>query len=285
VIHEFIADIQVPSRGSSGEHHGGNPIVAPDGSVFFAIGDYGGGYIASVPEWNAGKVWRVFPDGTIDQFALGFRNPFDLSWDAANQRLIVPDNGNSVDDEINIVHHGDNCGWPFTMGNAQPIAGDTPPVYVFPTVVAPTGFFALTGRNVTLQHGYLLGTFVTKAIEYIADIDHPAPVALISGETQSIIDVTEGPNGDVYFGTGSAIYKLIVPKRGDCNGDGLVDANDLPALLAELADGSGEPVTVAQDGAYAGSFGCDVNGDGLIDARDVTALQLLLNLHVRAARR
>jgi glucose/arabinose dehydrogenase len=284
IIHSFDADIEVPSRGSSAEHHGGNPIIAPDRSIFFCIGDYGVRVVASLPAWNGGKIWRVAPDGSAEQFALGVRNAFDLSWDAANQRLIAPDNGADVDDEINIVHAGDNLGWPFTAGNMPNIDGDVPPVYVFPQIVAPTGFLSLSGRNSVLQHGYLLGAFVTKAIYYIADIDHPAPIAVIRGETSSIIDVAQAPNGDLYFVTGTAVYRLFTPKRGDCNGDGFLDANDLPALLAELADGDGEPMTSAQDGAYGGSWGCDVNGDGLIDERDVAALQSLLNLHVRAVR-
>src|SRR5437870_1136793 len=84
------------------------------------------------------------PDGSVQQFARGFRNPFDVAWDAAKQRLIVPDNGDIADDEINIVHLGDDCGWPYTMGDGPVIDGTTRPVYVFPTVVAPTGFTALS---------------------------------------------------------------------------------------------------------------------------------------------
>ena len=272
VIHAFDADIEMPSRGSPPEHHGGNPSVAADGSIFVGIGDYGNGRaLAPLPEWNAGKIWRIFPDGTVQQFARGFRNPFDMAWDASKQRLIASDNGELVDDEINIVHLGDNCGWPYTMGNAPPIDGDTPPVYVFPTIVAPTGLAALSGRNPILREGYLLGAFVTKAIYYIRDIDHPDPVALIKGETSFVIDVAEGPNGDIYFCTGNAIYRLTVPLRGDCNADGFVDFADLEAIEKAIADGSG-------------AWGCDVNGDGLIDKSDIAALLAILHPRVRAVR-
>jgi glucose/arabinose dehydrogenase len=286
VIHTFNADIDVPSRGSSPEHHGGNPSVAADGSIFVGIGDYGGFVVAMLPDWNGGKVWRIFPDGSVQQFARGFRNPFDVAWDAANQRLIVPDNGDIADDEINIVHLGDDCGWPRTMGDHGPaIDGTTPPVYTFPSIVAPTGFTALSGRNPLLQRGYLLGGFVTRAIYYIADIDHPAPIALISGETSPVVDVAEGPGGEIYFTTGMAIYRLTVPLRGDCNADGKVDVNDLAALERELADvGGHEAVTNAQNGAFAASWGCDVNGDGLIDRRDVDALIAIVKPRLRAVR-
>jgi glucose/arabinose dehydrogenase len=287
VIHSFDADIDMPSRGSSPEHHGGNPSVAADGSIFVGIGDYGGYLVAQLPDWNGGKIWRIFPDGTTQQFALGFRNPFDVAFDAVNQRLIAPDNGDLADDEINIVHLGDDCGWPRTMGNQGPlIDGTVRPVYTFPAIVAPTGLAPLSGRNSMLPRGYLLGAFVTKAIYYIADVDRPAPIPLIQGETSVIIDVAEGPNGEIYFCTPNAIYQLTVPLRGDCNGDGKVDVADLDALERELADGgaAGEVVTNAQNGAFAGSWGCDVNGDGLIDRRDVEALMAIVKPRVRAVR-
>src|SRR5579859_1389978 len=163
-IHAFVDNAFDPQFGASDEHHGGNPIVAADGSIFVAIGDGGNPNMAPLTDWNLGKVFRIFPDGRIDQFARGVRNPFDLSWDAEKQRLIVPDNGDVADDEINIVHQGDDLGWPFTMGNEPPYAGTIPPVYVFPTVVAPTGIIALSGRNPMLAHGYILSAFVTKAL-------------------------------------------------------------------------------------------------------------------------
>jgi glucose/arabinose dehydrogenase len=244
--------------------------VASDGSIFVGIGDYGGGTIASLPDWNGGKIFRIFPDGIVQQFARGFRNPFDVSWDAAQQRLIVPDNGGAVDDEINIVHQGDFCGWPFTMGNGPPIPGAVPPVYVFPMIVAPTGITVLSGRNSILRNGYLLGAFVTKALYYIPDIDRPNPVAILEREVGFIIDVVEGPTGDIYFTSGNAIYKLIPPLRGDCNADGRVDAADYSALQQAIAGGPLRTFESRQ------SWGCDVNGDGLIDERDLAELVSLI---------
>jgi len=76
-IHRFATDRDFPERGASTEHHGGNLTIAPDGSIFLAIGDYGVGIIAAELDWNGGKVWRIDPDGTAVQFAHGFRNPFD----------------------------------------------------------------------------------------------------------------------------------------------------------------------------------------------------------------
>src|SRR4051812_39040141 len=201
-IHRFATDRDFPERGASTEHHGGNLTVAADGSIFLAIGDYGVGIVATEPDWNGGKVWRILPDGSTVQFARGFRNPFDLAWDAAAQRVILTDNGDIVDDEIDVVAQGDDCGWPYTAGSEPPVAGTRAPVYVFPAVIAPTGLAPLSGRNPILHRGYLLGSYVSKALSYVPDVfaqPVPDPVAVIQGETDPIIDVVEAPNGDVYF--------------------------------------------------------------------------------------
>jgi glucose/arabinose dehydrogenase len=280
-IHRFATDRDFPERGASTEHHGGNLTIAPDGSIFLAIGDYGVGIVASELDWNGGKVWRILPDGTVVQFAHGFRNPFDLAWDAAAQRVIVTDNGDAVDDEIDVVAQGDDCGWPYTAGKQPPVAGARPPVYVFPAVVAPTGLAPLSGRNPILHRGYLLGSYVAKALYYVPDVyaqPMPDPVAVIQGETDPIIDVIEAPNGDIYFATGFGIYRLIVPMRGDCNGDGVVNSADI-ATLGKVLAGGPQAMTAAQNA----SWGCDANGDGMIDGRDLSLVAALVR--GRAVRR
>jgi glucose/arabinose dehydrogenase len=280
-IHRFATDRDFPERGASTEHHGGNLTIAPDGSIFLAIGDYGVGIVASELDWNGGKVWRIFPDGTVVQFAHGFRNPFDLAWDAAAQRVIITDNGDAVDDEIDVVAQDDNCGWPYTAGKQPAVAGARPPAYVFPVVIAPTGLAPLSGRNPILHRGYLLGSYVAKALYYVPDVyaqPVPGPVAVIQGETDPIIDVVEAPNGDIYFATGFGIYKLIVPMRGDCNGDGVVNSADI-ATLGKVLAGGPQPMTATQNA----SWGCDANGDGMIDGRDLSLLAALVR--GRAVRR
>ena len=285
VVHEFAGDIGNPEHGVSSEHHGGNPIVV-DGAIIVGIGDYGAVQIAAFPEWNGGKIFRIDPDGSVEQLARGFRNPFDMAWDPENHVLIAPDNGDAIDDEINVVGApGQYYGWPQTMGNEPAVDGAVPPVYVFPEVNAPTGIARLSGRNAMLRHGYLLCTYVTHAMLFFDNIDEPKPIAIVKGETASLIDVAEGPNGEIFFATGTTIYRLIPPLRGDCNGDGVVDVNDIAALDRELADGVPHDVHVAQDGAFKGSWGCDADGDGLITQSDRGALLRLLTNRFPAVRR
>lgn len=284
-LHLFVGDIQVRDRGVNSEHHGGNPTVAADGSIFVGIGDYAGGVIASVPEWNGGKIWRLWRDGRVEQYARGLRNPYDLAFDDTTQRLIVADNGPEDGDEINVVTAGSNLGWPFTFGNQPPIDNGLVPAYVFPHTVAPTGLHRVSGKNPLLRHGILLAAFVGNAIYYFPDVTTTAvaaPIALVDGFDSPILDVTEGPDGDIYFASAFGIHRLDLPAPGDCNGDLLVDSADVRALLAELADGDPQPAMNAGRGAFAGSWGCDANEDSVIDNADLTAISALVPRRTRA---
>lgn len=281
-IHTFVTDITNPGGSISAEHHGGNPIVA-EGTIYFGIGDFGHGNIAPDPAWNGGKLFRIDPDGTVTKFASGFRNPFDMAWDPVGKRLVLTDNGDVTDDEINVVTQaGGFFGWPCTAGNVYPPCdGAIPPLYSFPTVVAPTGIVRLSGANPLIKRGYLLGAYVTHAVYYIADIDarpFPDPIAITIGDVAPVIDVTESPTGDIYFATQKTIYRLVPPKPGDCNGDGVVDFNDLTALQLQLAGGSG-------GAAYAASsWGCDADADGLVTWNDYAVLSKSLVTRTRAVR-
>jgi hypothetical protein len=287
-IHAFNCDKILAARGCSAEHHGGNPIVAPDGSIYFGIGDAMGRDVAQLWDWVQGKIFQIFPNGDWQAIARGFRNPFDMVWSMRTHQLIVGDNGDAVNDEINFVTQGGNYGWPYTMGNESPIDGGTPPVYVFPKVVAPTGMLEPNGRNPMLPGGLLVAGFVTGTLYYFPSLDRlplPDPIELFSNEIGPLIDVAQSVGGDLIVASGLSIDRLVLPQRGDCNGDGRVDAADMAALILEVNDGGPHPALAAPGGSYPGSWGCDVNGDGIIDARDILALQRILNPHPRSAKR
>jgi hypothetical protein len=150
----------------------------------------------------------------------------------------------------------------------------------------------MSGENAMVRRGYLLATFVTRSLFYFPDLaSRPIddPVAIVDDFIDYIIDVTEAPSGEIYLATasflGSEILRLHVPLRGDCNGDGLVNAQDILPLIHEIDDGDIHLMITAQDGTHAGSWGCDVNADSVIDARDLDALLRLIPSRRRAVRR
>ena len=263
----------------SSEHHGGNPVVAPNGDVYVGIGDYGGPHLGQLVEAAAGKIWKLSADGTLTQFARGFRNPFDFAIHPDGDRLIVGDNGPEGDDEITVVRQGENHGWGDTMGNGPTPPGYTPPVYVFPGTVAPTGVTLTRGLAGDEATGLLVASFVTKAIYFFPDIDRRPfgpPVIVLSnlpqlGGFNPILDVAQTTDGTVYFATPGGIWKLVTPEPGDVNGDGKVTSEDLEALAHELVDGDGSSILEIHNGGYAASWAADVNRDGVIDSRDLVA--------------
>lgn len=296
VLESFVCNLDVPSDGVSSEHHGGNPTIGPDGSIFVGIGEYGNRLNSQRAGRNGGRIWRIGPNGGATEWALGMRNPYDLAWDPELDRLVVADNGPTAGDKIHVIDQGDNAGWGWleTYGiepNADQVAV---PDYVFPMTIAPTGLARLDGANPLLRRGYLLGAFVTRSLYYFPRVrpaDVAPPIPIISSFPEFVIDVTQARTGEIYFMTSMfpdvvSIHRLHAPARGDCNGDGAVNAQDLTALAHELAlDGDMQPMVQSHEGEHAGSWGCDANSDGLVSYADHDAIRSMLTVRRRAVGR
>ncbi len=276
----------------SSEHHGGNPAVGPDGTIYVGIGDFGYPNLAAREDSPAGRIFRIGADGAVAPFARGFRNPYDLVVAPAGDFLIAGDNGAEAHDEVTFVREGENHGWPTTSGSMTVPEGTTPPVFVFPDTVAPTGVSLARGLIAGGRPGYLVASFVTRAIYFFPDIDAPAqtPVALIEdlpqlGGFNSILDVTQRSDGEIFFATAGAIWRLVLPERGDVDGDGALTGRDLEGLAHELVDGDRDAILEIHGGSFAASWGADVNGDGAVDSSDLVAWVILAQQRGRLVRR
>jgi hypothetical protein len=64
---------------------------------------------------------------------------------------------------------------------------------------------------------------------------------------------------------------------GDCNGDEIVDAGDISALVLEIFDGDGSHPADTPLGTFPGDpVGSDSNADGTVDAGDISCTVLLI---------
>lgn len=269
------------------EHHGGNPIIIPDGTVFVGVGDFNGGSRAQNDETVGGKILKMDRAGKVTVFARGFRNPFDLAWEPVSGKLIVPDNGARIDDEIHLIGEGDNGGWPYSMGHEPVWDGTSAPIYIFPEIVAPTGTVLLRAAPPFAEGGLLVGGFVTGGLYYFPDIRQrplPDPIEILRGDIGHIIDVIQTAAGEILVASGFGIYRLVPPKPGDADGNGRIEAADLEAIAREILDDDGNDTLRAHEGRVRTSWGADVNGDGVIDARDLVALAEMRRLRTRPAR-
>lgn len=180
---------------TNNNHNGGWIAWGPDGNLYVAIGDGGGG---GDPNNNAqntnsrlGKILRLarsgggfvaapgnpFAAGGGDPyvFALGLRNPYRNSFDG--NRLIIADVGQGAIEEINLARTdqpGLNFGWRFLEGT-QPFSGTAPagltgPVTQYGHGAGPREGQSIIGGHVyrgpvaSLQGSYVFGDFVSGNI-------------------------------------------------------------------------------------------------------------------------
>ncbi len=130
-------------------HNGGDIAFGPHGKLYLAVGDGGaaddqgaghvpGGNAQSLAEGNVlGKILRIGVKGDTSAngrygvprsnpfvgaagadeiWALGFRNPYRMSFDSRTGRLLAADVGQNDLEEVDVIKPGRNYGWPVKEG-------------------------------------------------------------------------------------------------------------------------------------------------------------------------
>ena len=198
--------ITVPHPGQS-NHNGGTAAFGPDGYLYMATGDGGGGGDpndnAQNPESLLGKLLRIDPRrhgesaygvpadnpfvggaGRDEIYSLGLRNPFRFSFDG--HVIAIGDVGQNAWEEVDIETlrraRGASFGWDRFEGNHDFEAADpVPPLYRPPILEYPnpsTEPAAVTGglivrdeRLLTLYGRYLYADFLAGELRsFVADI-------------------------------------------------------------------------------------------------------------------
>ena len=178
-------------------HNGGQIRFGPDGYLYIALGDGGGG---GDPFENGqdrttlhGNILRIDVDQADDGlnyaipadnpfagnedgwheeiYAWGFRNPFRFSFDAETGKLWVADVGQNDREEVNVVEAGKNYGWNIMEGSiCYPPSSECDttglelPVYEygFSGSQSITGGFVYRGSTAPELHGrYFYGDFTS----------------------------------------------------------------------------------------------------------------------------
>ncbi|MDG6257453.1 MAG: PQQ-dependent sugar dehydrogenase [Methanomicrobiaceae archaeon] len=172
-----VLDVDQPQA----NHNAGQILFGPDGSLYIALGDGGGGNDAGIghpPEGNGqttatlpGSILRIDVDGGEpyavpadnpfaggggrgEIYAYGFRNPYRISFDRGGEYgLIAADVGQRSWEEINLVIAGGNYGWNIREGAHCVDPGTCPstgprgeplidPVLEYPNTARPGGMGA-----------------------------------------------------------------------------------------------------------------------------------------------
>ena len=159
--------------------------------------------------------------------------------------------------------------------------GGAPAPNVIVTDTLPSGVMfveATTAEGTTCEHEAglvtctipMLGAGVTEMIGIKIAVD-PSTRGTIAN-----LAVVTGTENDPVPENNESTLEITVVQRGDLNGDGLLNASDIMALILEFNDGDGENIEDVAGGTFRGNFAFDVNEDFLVTFADYILLAQLL---------
>ncbi len=243
----IVLEVQQPLA----DHWGGHIAFGPDGCLFIALGD--GGLrddplrLAQNPWVLHGKILRInvnartetqayaIPDDNPfvneqavrhEIFALGFRNPWGISFDARTGQLWCADVGQDAWEEINLVSSGGNYGWSDRDGPTKSVFQPNAFLPGLNTVDPMHAYTRMRGEGICIVGGHLYRGGRLPELEgafLFADWGYGTVWALMMDPD------TQRP-----------VKRAILHRREE-------DQKFNPTLVT--ADAEGEPVLLSQEGA------------------------------------
>ncbi len=200
----------------AGVHNGCRIRFGPDKKLYVTTGDAAQRDLAQSLESLGGKTLRLNDDGSIPAdnpvkksavYSIGHRNAQGLDWNPKTNHLFQSEHGPSGfdgpggGDEINIVLAGKNYGWPL-IHHQQIETGLESPIAEFTPAVAPSGacFAKMAG---TFYGDFFVATLRGRHILRVRlDGDEVrGSERILENVFGRIRDVTQGPDGALYFCT------------------------------------------------------------------------------------
>ncbi len=222
------------------DHSGGCLQFGPDGFLYIVMGDTGphndpNGHAQNL-QLLLGKLLRIDVDrsegdlgyaipkdnpfvGRADAraeiWAYGFRNPWRFSFDRVTGDLWLADVGQDREEELDIVHRGENYGWnvfegfePFSNQYRKEGRTFTPPVFAYKRKhgISITGGFVYRGDQQSSFYGvYICGDYASKRL---------FGVTQENGQLKAARQIGTLPQGLVSFGTDEAGHLYAVGYEG-----------------------------------------------------------------------
>ncbi len=199
-------------------HAGCRIKFGPDNKLYITTGDAGERKSAQDLDKLHGKILRINPDGTIPAdnpfpnsaiWSYGHRNPQGIDWVAGTDIMWQTEHGPSGfdgpggGDEVNVILKGKNYGWP-DVSHLESKDGMVSPVLVFTPAEAPaSGLVYKSGKLDEFKDTFLFGCLRGNGIIVVKIDPNDKSKALsfskIATEHGRIRDITEGPDGFIYF--------------------------------------------------------------------------------------
>lgn len=206
-----------------GQHFGSRIAIAPDGSLFFGIGDRGEGDRAQDPRDHAGAILHINADGSIpgsnpyrggtgglpEIWSKGHRNPQGIAFDPKDGTLLTVEHGARGGDEINNPKAGHNYGWPVItygkdysgaeIGEGTSKEGLDQPHFYWDPSIAPGALAVYRGKMFPEWNGDLLVAALKYQLLARLERDDSGAIGseerLFDGEFGRIRDVVVAPDG------------------------------------------------------------------------------------------
>ena len=227
--HGFFDRIILDSIPGAAFHNGGRIAFGPDGMLYATTGDIFARHSAQDLKSLAGKILRIYPNGSIPRdnpfpdspiWSYGHRNPQGLAWHPVTAALFSSEHGPSGEigfgahDEINVIRKGRNHGWPVVVG-----APGKPP-YIDPIVMwasistPPAGMTFYKGDLYIATLGSETLVRIVMDGLHVKTIERWFSKKFGPGILGRLRDTVEGPDGHLYILTSNRDGRGI-PRIGD----------------------------------------------------------------------
>jgi glucose/arabinose dehydrogenase len=271
-------------------HQGGGLAFGADGDLYVSVGDNLTPAAAqSLTSFN-GKILRLAPDGSVPAdnpfndgagpnkdaiWALGFRNPFRIVFDAPSGRLLVADVGQSTKEEVDLAVAGANYGWPTCEGVCA-VSGMTNPIYSYDhngRDASITGGLVYHGSQLgpAYDGSYFYADYAQnwiKRLTFAADGTVAGSQSFVpadgsvDGPYGDPVSICQGPDGALYY---VDIGALSAPGGGTIRRVRNPGANRPPVVSASANPVAGQPPLMT---SFSSAGTSDPEGDPLTYAWD-----------------
>lgn len=224
-----------------GRHFGSRIVEAPDGTLFFTIGDRGQMERAQDIADPAGSVLRINRDGSIppdnpfvgredaapEIWSIGHRNIQGAVFDPVTKALWTAEHGARGGDEVNRPEAGKNYGWPviaygrhysgLRIGRGTQAPGYEQPLYYWDPSIAPSGMTVYEGSMFPEWQGDFLVAALKFELLARLERDGTGQITredrLFEGAFGRLRDVEVAPDGAVWLLTDASDGKIIRVSR------------------------------------------------------------------------
>lgn len=206
------------------QYHAGCRLrFGPDAKLYITTGDATRRDLAQRLDSIAGKTLRLNDDGTIptdnpfvgqknvrpEIWSYGHRNAQGMDWEPGTNLMFQTEHGPSGfdgpggGDEVNIVEKGKNYGWPLIHHTQTGTGLESPLLEYTPACAPASGLFYRGAPFPQFRGNFFFGCLTGTRIIHVV-LDGRRVVSqenLLAGKYGRIREVTEGPDGYLYFST------------------------------------------------------------------------------------